>query len=431
MSQNYQKFNVKDNKSVAIFGQLLPGSAGGIETNLLCLLKALAAVPGHGGEVVIGPGGASNWLLPHLAETQSVFPCSSIRCDIHAEQQFNSNRSVWSRLINSAKVRLGRGNVSAFSDYGNKLSQSLKKQGVKVIHFPYQRYFPSDLPFIFEPWDLQHIHLPEFFSSDEIAFREYLYRRACTEASLIVTATRATKNDLIHYYSIPTEKIAVIPRGVGEDLTSYPLDDAHPAIEKLGIPARFAIYPAKTWPHKNHHRLFLALSFLKEQGIEIPLVCTGKPVDSTVESIKHELEAMGLSDSVFFTDFVDNELLGKLYSCAEMMVFPSLFEGLGIPVLEAMRLGVPLALSNASCLPEVAGDAALYFDPYSHDDIAAKMLALWTNDALQEDLKLKGIQQISNYQWPEAAQLFRLCYKKLMGDKLSIHEKQAFDKLVS
>jgi glycosyltransferase involved in cell wall biosynthesis len=415
--------------TVAIFGQLLPGSAGGIETNLLCLLKALASVESPGHEIVIGPGGASDWLLPHLAPTQSVLPCPAIRCDIKTEHELASGKITIPGLIEAIKVLVGRGRVSAFSDYGRKLTKSLRERGVKVVHFPYQRYFPTDIPFIFEPWDLQHIHLPEFFSAEEIEFREYLYRRACKEASIVATASQATKRDLVKHFSVPPDKIAVIPRGAGEGLQHYPVHEAQEGIASLGLPERFALYPAKTWPHKNHSRLFQALSLLKKKGIHIPLVCTGKPVESTIESIKHDLKELDLDDLVIFTGYVDDAILGKLYSCAQMMVFPSLFEGLGIPVLEAMKIGLPVALSDASCLPEIAGTAAVYFDPYSPEDIAEKMAALWMNDALRSELRVRAAQQISSYSWGAAAKSFRICYKYLAGNRLRDDEKKLFSKL--
>lgn len=411
----------ESNPTVAIFGQLLPGSAGGIETNLLKLLAPLAAENGpEDRQLVIGPGGESEWIRPYLGNGQDVVAWPPLRCEMPATSLGNVPMAIARVVKDAVRKFLRRGSLPAFSYSAIQLTQRLKSAGVEVVHFPYQRYFPTSLPFIFEPWDLQHISLPELFSSEEIKFRNWLYRRACQEAALVVTATHWTKNDLIKQFGLPPSKIAVIPRGA--EITS--VDFAQRAIEetlnRLQLPQRFALYPAKTWAHKNHARLFQALALLRDKDkLVIPLVCTGKPIDSSTEGIQRELESLGLRDQVFFTGFLDDGSMRHLYAQADMMVFPSLFEGLGIPVLEAMTSGTPVVCSRASCLPEIGGDAAIFFDPYSTVDMADKIAMVWSDSVLRSELARRGYANTTAFSWIEAARSFRVAYRHVAKKPLA------------
>jgi glycosyltransferase involved in cell wall biosynthesis len=424
---------IKDtNPAVAIFGQLLPGSAGGIETNLLKLLAALAAEnEPEDRQFVIGPGGESEWMLPHLSKGQDVVKWPPLRCTMPTLSQEKVPVAIALIMKDAARKILRRGTRPAFSNSANQLTQKLKNAGVEV-HFPYQRYFKTSLPFIFEPWDLQHIHLPELFSNEELKFRNWLYRLACEEAALVVTATHWTKYDLIKQFGLPPSKIAVIPRGAEITQVGFATGIIENTLKKLQLPQRFALYPAKTWAHKNHIRLFQALALLRnKKNMVIPLVCTGKSIDTSNESIQRELRSSGLSDQVFFTGFLDDHSMRQLYARADLMVFPSLFEGLGIPVLEAMSSGTPVVCSKASCLPEIGGDAAIFFDHYSIEDIASKIAMVWNDSALRADLKQRGYANITSFSWAEAARSFRVAYRYVANRPLDANETERLAVMLS
>lgn len=418
---------------VAIFGQLLQGSAGGIETNLLKLLAALAVENGPDDrQVVIGPGGESAWIRPYLGNGQEVLEWPPLRCEIPAVAHGNLSLAI-SRVVKDAVRKvLRRGTLSAFSSSARELTQILMRAGVEVVHFPYQRYFPTSLPYIFEPWDLQHIHLPELFSKEEVEFRNWLYRQACEDAALVVTATHWTKGDLVRHFGLSPSKIAVIPRGAEIAPMDFASEDIERTLNKLQLPQRFAFYPAKTWAHKNHIRLFQALALLRDKHkLNIALVCTGKPIDSSAENIRRDLVSLELCDQVFFTGFVDEGSMQHLYARADLLVFPSLFEGLGIPVLEAMASGTPTICSRASCLPEIGDEAAIYFDPYSAEDIAAKIAMVWNDSALRSDLKQRGYANITPFSWTEAARSFRVAYKYVANRSLDANEAQRLATMLS
>lgn len=418
------------NPSVAIFGQLLQGSAGGIETNLLRLLAELAKENGPDDrQYVIGPGGASSWLRSYLGTGQDLLEWQPLRYDVACGAA--APAAVARRIKQMLRKLLRREAAKTFTESAVDLTRKLKQMNVDVVHFPYQRYFPTTIPFIFEPWDLQHIHLPELFSKEEVAFRNRLYRQACDEAAMVVTATRWTKADVVSRFGLPESKVAVIRRGA-DGAARKDVPQHADALGALDLPERFALYPAKTWAHKNHARLFQALAYLRdEENIVIPLVCTGKPVDSNAAAIRQSLRDLRLEDQVFFTGFLDERSLQRLFARADLMVFPSLFEGLGIPVLEAMTAGLPVACSRASCLPEIGGDAAIYFDPYSVADIAAQTAKLWGDPALRAKSTQNGYANIAGYGWNEAAHAFRVLYKHVAKCPLEPQEERRLEELLS
>lgn len=419
--------------AVAIFGQLLQGSAGGIETNLLKLLAALAE--GNSPDerqLVIGPGGESAWLSSYLGDSQDVVEWPPLRCEMPVAARGSPALTISRAAKDAVRKLLRRGTRSAFSCSANELTQELMRAGAELVHFPYQRYFPTSLPFIFEPWDLQHLHLPELFSKEELEFRDWLYRQACEEASLVVTATHWTKADLLQHFGLPASKIAVIPRGAESGPANIPPGVIENTLNRLRLPHRFALYPAKTWAHKNHVRLFEALAHLRDkEGLVIPLVCTGKPIEASAESIRRALESLGLNDQVFFTGFLDEASIRELYAGADLMVFPSLFEGLGIPVLEAMASSTPVVSSRASCLPEIGGEAAIYFDPYSMEDMAAKIAEVWNDGTLRKELKQRGRANVDSFTWAEAAVSFRIAYKYVAKRPLDDDEAQRLAMMLS
>ena len=386
--------------SIAIHAQLLPGSAGGIEVNLLSLLKALDRLDDSGRQVVIGPGEVSliGWTLTSAYANQfCMWPAIKL-------SPMRPPNWLPSALVGMAKRSVGAlwvtyccrhpalsesGLTLGHLSEGEKITRELIERGVQLVHFPYQRYFPTSLPTIFEPWDLQHRHYPEFFTSEDIVFRDELYQKACEEATLVVTASEWTKRDLIQQFGVEPKKIAVIRRGPSVDeKRSMTEQEITYHIQSMKLPKRFILYPAKTWPHKNHIRLFRALAELRNRyGLLVPLVCTGKPIEVYWPSIVRSLEELSLEKTVHFTGYLSGEQMAALFKSADFLVFPTLFEGFGIPLLEAMQFSLPIVASKATCLPEVAEDAALYFDPLSVDSIAEAILKAWQDPELLEEYK--------------------------------------------
>jgi glycosyltransferase involved in cell wall biosynthesis len=419
-----------DDLIVAVQAQLLPGSAGGIETNLLLLLKALDRMSGAERQIVIGPGGESQWLTPHLGSRQTILPWMPIPFSL-------VRRPRWfpTRLWELGKQSLGQQRFKAARSIhqlihrvmphhlnnGEQINQVLIEMGAQVVHFPYQSHFQTTLPSIFEPWDLQHRHYPEFFTLQEIELREESYKMGCSKAALVVTASQWTKADIVRQFGIDPGKIAVIRRGpIVLERAEMTRQEADDKLQCMQLPERFIIYPAKTWPHKNHIRLFQALARLRDKyGLTICLICTGKPIEEHRKNIQKSLEELSLEKSVIFTGYIDEAQMAALFIRAEFLIFPSLFEGLGIPLLEAMYFRLPIVSSNVTCLPEVAADAALYFDPLSVDSIADAIHRVWCHPSIREECKERGTVRVKDFSWDEAARQFLACYRYVAKQELN------------
>jgi len=172
--------------------------------------------------------------------------------------------------------------------------------------------------------------------------------------------------------------------------------------KKYGLFQEFLLYPAATWPHKNHLSLLRAMHILKRRGFRGELVLTGMAMQNHSFVLK-TIRELELQDNVRVLGYVPDEDMPALFCAATLMVFPSLFEGFGIPVIEAMAVGCPVACSNVTSLPEIVGNAALMFDPREPDNIAETIWKIWNDDSLQETLRNRGLERAKLFSWETAA----------------------------
>ena len=300
----------------------------------------------------------------------------------------------------------------------------VENEGFDVVHFPTQNAFLTSVPSIYHPWDLQHLHLPQYFTPEAIRKRETEYRAFCGQAVMVVAATSWQKQDLIEHYELTEEKVQVIaPAPVVEFYPVPSTADLENAREKFALPPRFMFYPAQTWPHKNHVGLLQALARIRErEGVTVPLVSSGKRNDY-FPTIERKIAELNLGDQIQFLDYVSPLELQCLYRLCRAMVFPSLFEGFGMPILEAFLVGSPTACSNVTSLPEQAGDAALIFDPLDTDDMAHALFRLWSDDKLCQGLTARGHKRVSTFTWERTARTFRAHYRRLSGRPLCADEE--------
>ncbi|MFN2406098.1 MAG: glycosyltransferase family 4 protein [Pyrinomonadaceae bacterium] len=300
----------------------------------------------------------------------------------------------------------------------------VENEGFEVIHFPTQNAFLTDVPSIYHPWDLQHLHLPQYFTPETIRKRETEYRAFCAQATMVVAATSWQKDDLITHYQLPEEKIQVIaPSPVVEFYPVPGKEDLENVQRKFALPPRFLFYPAQTWPHKNHIGLCQALAHVREQeGVTIPLVLSGKRNDYS-RTVESKIAELSLDDQVLFLDYVTPLELQCLYRLCRAMVFPSLFEGFGMPILEAFLLGTPTACSNVTSLPELAGEAALIFDPLNIDQMAQTIFRLWSDDVLCQNLVARSQQRVNSFKWERTARIFRAHYRRVTGRQVSADDE--------
>jgi glycosyltransferase involved in cell wall biosynthesis len=301
---------------------------------------------------------------------------------------------------------------------------TVEREGADVVHFPFQDAFTTEIPSIYQPHDLQHLHLPELFSTWVRARRERVYRTHSNRAAMVVAMTSWGKRDFIANYDLPPEKVTVVPGG--SVLREYPPPtdrDIGELRSRLSLPESFLLYPAQTWPHKNHMRLLEALASIRdEHGVGIPLVCPGKQTDHYGQ-IQDLIGSLGLEPLTRFPGFVSPLELRALYGLATGLVFPSLFEGWGLPVCEAFDAGLPVASSTATGLPDVVGDAGLMFDPDDTHGMAAEVLRLWQDAGLRASLRERGRERAALFSFDRTARLFRAHYRRIGQRSLSEEDR--------
>ncbi|MGA8217267.1 MAG: glycosyltransferase family 1 protein, partial [Solirubrobacterales bacterium] len=180
---------------------------------------------------------------------------------------------------------------------------------------------------------------------------------------------------------------------------------------------------AKPWPHKNHERLLEALAAIRERtGDVIPLVCSGARAGD-FDRVRDRARELGLESMMHFPGFVSPKELRGLYELATALVFPSRFEGWGLPVCEAFSAGLPVAASSATGLPDLVGDAGLIFDPESADEIAAAVQRIWTDEELRRSLAERGRERDELFSWDHTARLFRAHYRRIAGRSLAEEDR--------
>jgi len=292
----------------------------------------------------------------------------------------------------------------------------VESQQFDVVHFPTQAAYLTELPMIYQPWDLQHLHYPHFFSSAEFAKRERQYRAFCCKASYVCVQAEWTRRDLISHYELPEEKVVVIPWGSVFDAYKNPsAEEIRATVGRYGLPKQFFFYPAVTWPHKNHEIIFEALHILKcEHGMIPDVFFTGSLTDHRAVLDKMA-QNLGLTEQLHFLGFVSPGELQAIFKAATAMIFPSKFEGFGLPILEAFHAQLPVLSSNATTLPEVARDGALYFDADSPRELSSLMKTILVTPQLRQDLIKKGTLVLSQYSIKDTATSFQKLYERTAG----------------
>jgi glycosyltransferase involved in cell wall biosynthesis len=232
------------------------------------------------------------------------------------------------------------------------------------------------------------------------------------------------RRDLIEKYDLPAERVKVV--NWGSVLSEFPppsADEVEATGEKLSLPEEFLLYPAQTWSHKNHLLLLDALALIRERdGVTVPLVCPGQR-NRFYPQIEARVGELGLQDAVLFPGFVSSTELRGLYELARGLVFPSRFEGWGMPVTEAFASGLPVACSTATGLPDVVGDAGLLFDPEQPEQIADQVLRLWSDPELCRGLIERGRRRSEVFSVDRSVRLFRAHYRRISGTRLSDEDR--------
>lgn len=254
---------------------------------------------------------------------------------------------------------------------------------------------PLPIPAVVTIPDIQEVFYPNFFSEFELYFREFHYRGSSKIADRVITISNFSKETLVNHYGISSEKVTVAYPNI--DQIFYGPKNQLPGNNIPFSSNQFILYPANQWLHKNHDGLLRAIKYLKEQKrLTINVIFTGHDMPGGYP-LRSKIKEYGLSEQIWVGGYLPKEELAYLYGKAKMVVFPSLFEGFGLPLLEAMAAGCPIATSNATSLPEIGAAAVEYFDPNKPLDIAHVIENLWNNPDKLKELIVKGFERLKSF----------------------------------
>jgi glycosyltransferase involved in cell wall biosynthesis len=343
---------------------LVPGGMGGSETYARELLRELAQRPVEVSTVVAPIAtGFSGQVRETVARNYAIGP---------------SDRERAQALVRGFARRRQLSRLTAHA---------------RVVHFPFTVRVPpvaAGQRSVVTLLDVQHHDLPELFTPLERAYRAVAYDRAARRADAVITISQFCKERIVHHLGVDPDRVHVAPLGVRSE------EYVPGQVER----DRFLLYPAKGWRHKNHAKLFEGFTVLRRSQPDLRLVLTGATLT----------ELPAIPDGVEVRGLISRAELVRLYASAAATVFPSRYEGFGLPVVEAMSSGCPVAAARAGSLPEVVGDAGVLFDPDDPADIARGVI-----DVLEraEELRERGLARARVFTWPACADVHVEVYRRL------------------
>jgi glycosyltransferase involved in cell wall biosynthesis len=256
----------------------------------------------------------------------------------------------------------------------------------------------SAVPQITVVHDLLPLFYPAEYPRQQYYFRSFV-PRVLRSSRVIVADSESTRADLIQSYGIPADKVRVIYPGY--DPATYAPNGVHPAAGGAGD--SYLLYVGNLLPHKNLLSLLDALAILRRRR-PARLIIRGEGQPTYARAVRERIETLGLGELVSFHGYAADGTLRDLYARAACLVLPSLREGFGLPVLEAMACGTPVITSSSSSLPEVGGDAALQVDPHDTVELSDAMYRLLTDARLREDLRERGLKWVGGFSWRRTAE---------------------------
>jgi glycosyltransferase involved in cell wall biosynthesis len=294
----------------------------------------------------------------------------------------------------------------------------LRREGVDMFHAPHYVLPPlTPCRSIVTIHDCIHLRFPQYLPNR----LGYAYARtslwvAAHRSARILTVSDASKRDILEYFHIPESKVSVIYNAIDERFSEEPAaDEVMRVRERYQLNDPFILYAGNIKPHKNLERVIEAFHIIRRGELEhVKLLIIGDEI-SKYAALRRTVHRHKLHKHVRFFGFVPDATLAILYRLARVFVFPSLYEGFGLPPLEAMASGTPVITSNLSSLPEVTGDAAMLIDPYETDAIAGAMRRVLLDDRLREDMCERGLARAREFSWGRSVQRVKEIYDEVLA----------------
>jgi glycosyltransferase involved in cell wall biosynthesis len=295
---------------------------------------------------------------------------------------------------------------------------ALRREGVTLFHAPHYVLPPLvRCKSVVTIHDCIHLMFPQYLPGRAaLAYARASIGLAARRATRIITVSESSKRDIVHFVNAKANKIDVIYNAYDERFGVEPREeDVVRVRERFQLHDEFVLYAGNVKPHKNLERLIQAFDIVRQRGLDhLKLVIIGDEV-SKYASLRRAVHRHQLHKYVRFLGYLPEETLAVMYRLAGVFVFPSLYEGFGLPPLEAMASGTPVVTSNVSSLPEVAGDAALLIDPYDPNAIADGIYRVLTDERVRRDLRRRGLDRARQFSWEASVKRIREIYGEAGG----------------
>lgn len=295
----------------------------------------------------------------------------------------------------------------------------LRKSPVDVYHTQYITPFfvSKNIKIVTHIHDISFLAYPEFIKKSDLFFLKNLIPGSIRRADKVIAVSEFTKNEIIKYYKTDPGKIKVVYNAVGEDFlkSDYSGSELFEIRKKYNLPEEFILYIGTLQPRKNIPILIQSFARIKEKIPEVKLVLAGnRNAHNFDDDIDNKIEELKISGSIIFPGFVDEEDKSALFQLAKAFVFPSLYEGFGIPILEAFASRVPVLTSDIPVHNEIIQNAAVFFDPESLDDLSEKLYNSLVNQNLRDNLIDLGFQRVKFFSWKKSSEKMLEIYRELI-----------------
>lgn len=303
------------------------------------------------------------------------------------------------------------------------LPMYLRKNPVDIYHTQYITpwFVPRKIKIVTIIHDISFNFFPQYIKKSDLFFLKTLIPISLARADTIVAVSEFTKNEIIDYYHIDPEKIECIYNAIADDFVSGgEISDEQKELvkKKYGLPEKFILYIGTLQPRKNIGHLIEAFARIKD-GLEgVKLVIGGnKKAHNFDRRIDEAVKTAHLENDVIFPGFIDEQDKKAVFALAETFVFPSLYEGFGIPILEAMSQKIPVLCSDIPSLKEIASDGALYFDAQRLDDFENTLYTATMDQEIRRELTAKGLERVSFFSWEKSARKTLALYDKMVHNE--------------
>jgi glycosyltransferase involved in cell wall biosynthesis len=302
------------------------------------------------------------------------------------------------------------------------IPRHLKQEQPDLLHVQYTGPLHSKTPLVVSIHDVSYLEHPEYFTTFRSQQLKFTVKRTAEQAARILTPSEFSKDAIVRYYGLPEQRVTVIPNAVSARFRPVDRNTARIAVEnRLGITGPFVLTVGDLQPRKNHLGLLKAFEevMLAHPQLKHRLVFVGKETWYSPR-LHQAVDASRVADRVHFAGFVDDADLVNFYGACDLFVYPSFYEGFGLPILEAMACGRAVACSNSTAMPEVADSAGLLFAPDDVPEMARAMTDILIDPELRARLERLGQQHAASFSWERSAAQTLDAYYEVAGQTRSV-----------